>query len=149
MIATNEETLSGLFSQAIIGITPSITYKGSEGWKPYDRAVGGATRTRRFRLLWEPGSLVERGAMAGNVFETEAILRVRTDYTGDQAKTQFVWIEDFHQIGNVLTQIKATNNGVMLVTRQSVQEILGESDSDDVVQIDHVYSVRFMRAMHL
>jgi hypothetical protein len=149
MIATNEETLGTLFKDAITGLTPRLTYQGAKSWKPYDRAVSGPSRTRRFRLLFEAGNVFPSGAMAGPIIEHECILRVRTDYAGEHAKQQHILIDDFHQLGDTLTALKASDNGLTLVTRLRVEETEGEIDEDDVIQIDHVFAVRYMRTIQL
>ena len=149
MIATTEESLTELFTDAIIALTPRLTFKGGELWKAYNREVSGPSTTRRFRLVWEAGNIFPGGAMAGDVFEHAALLRVRTDYAGEHAAQQHIMIDDFHQLGDALTATKATDNGVMLVTRLRVEERVGNTDDTDVVQIDHVYQVRFMRRIQL
>lgn len=149
MIPTNEETLSDLFTAAIIAITPRTQYKGAEGWKPYQREVDAPTTTRRFRLLWEEGGLQVGGAMAGDIIEHFAELRVRTDYAGSHAQHMYAVIDDFHQLGDVLTATKATDNGVVLVTRQRVEHVGVGDESSDVIKVDHVYTVRYMRRIQL
>ena len=149
MIATNEDTLSDLFRDAIVGITPRIAFKGGERWKPYERPVEGPSRTRRFRLIWQAGGVQPRGAMAGQAIEHNATLRVRTDYVGTVDGNQHVIIDDFHQLRDVLSNLKASATGVVLVEAQRVQEYFGDTDSDDVVVVDHTYQVRFMRTAQL
>jgi hypothetical protein len=150
MIATNEETLAELFTTAIIAIAPRLTYKGAEGWKPYNREVDGASRTRRFRLVWPPGAtgLQPRGTSAGDIFEHFAELRVRTDYAGEHAKQQHLIIDDFHQLADTLSATKAGNNGVVLVERLRTAPVVG-GESDDVVKVDHIFTVRYMRRIQL
>ena len=149
MIATNEDSLTELFTTAIVGLTPRLTYKGAEEWRPYDRAVSGPSRTRRFRLIWGAPNLQPRAGMAGQIIEHVAEMRVRTDYAGEHAQQQFIIIDDFHQLGDTLTALKASDNGVQLVTRLRIEQRVGKTDTDDVVQIDHVFAVRFMRRIQL
>jgi hypothetical protein len=146
---TNEDTLSDLFRDAIVGVSPRIAFKGGERWKPYERPVEGASRTRRFRLIWESGGIQPRGAMAGQAIEHQAVLRVRTDYVGTADGNQHAMIDDFHQLRDTLSNLKATNNGVVMVTGLRVQEVRGGTDSDDVVVVDHTYQVRYMRNAQL
>jgi hypothetical protein len=149
MIATNEETLSELFTAAIVAMTPRLQYKGAEGWQPYTRAVGAPTTTRRFRLLWtSEGRQPGRGAAAGAIIEHRALLRVRTDYAGEHAKQQFIVADDFHQLGDTLTATKAPDTGVVLVERLSHKTVEGDEDTD-VIRVDHTYRVRFMRRIQL
>ena len=146
MIATNEETLSDLFTTSILGITPRITYKGSKGWKVYKKAKDGGDRTRAFRLIWGTPQLRRGGAVFGSIFEHTVELRVRTDYAGTHDKTQFIVADDFLQLRDVLSGLKATDNGLQLV--EPVRQIRrGFSEDADVIQIDHVYSVRYMRSI--
>jgi len=150
MIATNEETLGDLFTAAIVGITPRLTYQGAEGWKPYERETSNPTISRRFRLVWEAGNLRPGGAMFGSIHEHEATLRVRTDYAGVHDRVELVAIDDFHQLADTLTTLKANDNGLQLVTRLRVEAEIGDTqEGDDVVRVDHVYSVRYMRRIQL
>lgn len=149
MVATNESELTELFEPAIAGITPRLQYKGAMGWKPYSQAKSGpAGGTRWFRLLWSAGNVQPGGAVAGDLIEHFAELRVRTDYGGEHAKNETLMIDDFHQVADTLTSLKAGNNGVMLVTRQRVEYVAGD-ENEDVVQVDHVMTVRYMRRIQL
>lgn len=145
MIATNEETLTELFTAAIVGMTPRLQYKGAESWKPYERENSGPSRTRHFRMVWVAGNIQPRGTLAGNIIEHYATLRVRTDYAGEHAKQQHIIIDDFHQLGDVLSALKSTDNGVVLVERIEPRERRGFFDENDVVRVDHTYRVRFLR----
>lgn len=146
MIATTEETLHDLFKAAILAISPRITYKGAAGWKPYEKAKDGGDRTRAFRLIWSPPELRTGGAVFGSIFEHEAELRVRTDYAGQHDKTQFAIVDDHVHLRDVLSALKASDNGLQLVEPIRLDR-RGSSEDDDVIQIDHVYSVRFMRSI--
>lgn len=147
MIATDEEGLHDLFVAAIIGITPRKQYKGAEKWKPYEEDVPAASRTRRFRLLFRRPRLYTGpgGARAGNVMEHQCELRVRTDYAGRASKNQFIIADDFRQLRDVLSNLRAPDNGVCVVEEVDYRE-RGRStiDSTDVLQVDHIYNVRFM-----
>lgn len=146
MIATTEETLHALFRDTIASTTPRITYKGSAAWRPYEKAKDGGDRTRAFRLVWGVPELRTGGAVFGSIFEHEAELRVRTDYAGQHDKTQFAIADDHVHLRDVLSTLKASDNGLQLV--ESIRlERRGFSEDDDVIQIDHVYSVRFMRSI--
>lgn len=149
MIATNEEDLADAFREAIVGISPRIAYKGGEGWKPYEAPVEGASRTRRFRLVWDAGGIQPRGAMAGQAIEHFATLRVRTDYVGKADKNQYVFIDDFHQLRDTLSNLKGSSSGLVMVAALRIEEVRGETDRDDVVVVDHVYQVRYMRNAQL
>lgn len=146
MIATNEETLSDAFTAAIIAIAPRVTYKGGQGWSPYDRARSSGGSTRSFRLIWGIPVLRLGGAVFGSIFEHEAQLRVRTQYSGDHSKMQFAIVDDHLQLRDVLSGLKAHDNGLQLVTPVTTLR-RGFTEDDDVVQIDHVYSVRYMRSI--
>lgn len=147
MIATNEETLAELFTDAIIGIVPRMTYKGAESWKPYEREVGNPTRTRRFRIVIRRPQLVSGGASAGYNFEHSAELRVRTDYVGDHSKVQFTVADDFMQLRDVLSGLKATDNGVMVVEAVDYRERDSFTLDDDILLVDHVFRCRYMRSI--
>lgn len=146
MIATTEETLTDLFEAAIRGIEPRITYKGAAKWRPYDRARSGGGKTRSYRLIWGVPALQTRGAVFGSIFEHLCELRVRTQYSGDHSKMQFAIVDDFLQLRDVLSGLKANDNGLQLVTPVTTLR-RGFSEDDDVVQVDHVYSVRYMRSI--
>lgn len=146
MIATTEEQLDELFVAAILAIVPRIQYKGGEGWKVYDRARSGGGKTRAFRLIWDAPVLRLGGAVFGSIFEHEAQLRVRTQYSGDHSKIQFAINDDHLHLRDVLSGLKANDNGLQLVTPVTTLR-RGFSEDADVVQIDHVYSVRFMRSI--
>lgn len=154
MTATTEEALSELFETTIASLTPRITYKGGEAWKPYKREVANATTTRRFRLVWASGGIQERAAVGGGNVEMFAELRVRTDYAGSNDKTQFIIVDDFIHLWQELSRLKAPplNNGVVLVEglRYEAAPQVDDSlepplDSNDVIKIDHVFRVRYMR----
>lgn len=147
MIATDEETLAGIFTDAIIAIEPRHTYQGAEGWKPYQREKSGADQTRMFRLVWGHPRLFERGAMAGHAIEHEVELRVRTDYVGDHSLTQYTIISDFMQLRDVLSGLKASDNGLVLV--EAVDHVARPTytTADDVTRVDHIYLVRYMRSI--
>lgn len=146
MIATTEETLHDLFKAAILGMTPRITYQGARGWAYYDKAKAGASRTRSFRLIWGVPTLRTGGAVFGTIFEHQVELRVRTDYAGSHERVQFVAADDHVHLRDVLSALKEADNGLQLVTPEGVQA-RGFNEDDDVVQIDHVYSVRYMRSI--
>jgi hypothetical protein len=149
MIATDEEGLAELFETAIIGITPRKQYKGAEGWKPHDRETSAPTRTRRFRLLLRRPRLYTGpgGAAAGNVFEHECELRVRTEYAGEHAKQQFILADDFMQLRDVLSNLRADDNGVLVVEPVDYRERPNFDASSDVTKIDHIFNVRYMRSI--
>lgn len=146
MIATTTAELTTLFTAAIVAITPTLAYKGAQGWRPYDRKVETPTTTRRFRLAWEAGGRQPGGTMAAPIHEYFAFLRVQTDYAGEHAKQQHILIEDFYQLEETLTAAKATDNGVVMVEGLRIE---GDQDGKDVVQIDHVFRVRYMRRIQL
>ena len=147
MVATDEEELADLFEAAIIAMTPRKQYKGAEGWKPYKRAVDGASRTRRFRLLLDRVRRRRDGSRAGNIFEHECRLRVRTDYAGDHAKMQFVIADDLQHLRDTLSTLKATDNGLQLVASVDSVTADGGNEDTDVLVIDHVMTVRYMRSI--
>jgi len=151
MIATNEAALTDLLRDAIVAIVPRLTTKQAQRWKPYERAVSGSSTTRRFRLIWTAGmaGLQPGGAMAGDIFEHFGELRVRTDYAGvHQTQTELI-IDDFHQIGDALTKTKGTTTGVVLVIRVRTEYADDSAEDDDTVLVDHIYTVRYMRRLHL
>lgn len=151
MIAVNEEQLADLFATAIDAIVPRIQYQGSEAWKRYDRAVAAPSRTRNYRIVFTTQPrLFEQGTRAGDVFEHEIEMTIRTDYAGAHPKTQFAAADDFLQLRDVLSALKATDQGVRLVTpTRSVPAPAGADGtaSTDTTQIDHVYTVRYMRSI--
>lgn len=146
MVPTNTDALATLFRAAILAIEPRLQYQGAARWIAYDRKEGAANRTRRFRLAWEAGGRQPGGCMAGPDHEYFAFLRVQTDYAGEHAKQQHILIEDFYQLEESLTATKATDNGVVLVEGLRIE---GDPDGKDVVQIDHVFRVRYMRRIRL
>lgn len=146
MIATNTETLTTLFEAAIQAITPTLQYQGAAGWIAHDRKEAASTRTRRFRLSWEAGGRQVGGAVAGDISEYFAYLRVHTQYAGEHAKQQHILIEDFYQLEETLTGTKAADNGVVLVEGLRIE---GDPDGKDAVQVDHVFRVRYMRRIAL
>lgn len=154
LTATTEEELTALFEETIRGLSPRITYKGGEAWKPYSREVANATTTRRFRLVMLTGGIQDGGALGGGNVEMFGELRVRTDYAGDHAKLQHIIADDFVQLWQELSRLKRpTNaNGVVLVEglryEPAVQvddSLEPPLDSNDVIKIDHVFRVRYMR----
>lgn len=150
MVAVDEEALAVLFAETISKIIPRKQYQGAEGFKPYDREVSGPSRTRRFRLLFNNPRLLEGGAMAGEVMEHVCELRVRLDYAGDHSKMQFVIADDSLLLRDVLSNLKATDQGVMLVEPNGYRErpqsrISTDDGSTDLVQVDLLYRVRYMR----
>lgn len=148
LTATTESELAELFVAAIVALTPRLTYKGAEGWKPYSREVAGASTTRRFRLVWSPGTIQPNGAKALRVMEINAGLRVRTDYCGDHSETQYLMADDFWQLADALTALKSssTPNGLVLVEPETWEAAdAADDDSTDVTKIDHRFRVRFMR----
>ncbi len=154
MTATTLEALGELFETTIAGLTPRLLYKGGEAWKPYKREVANATTTRRFRLVWSGGGIQERAAVGGGNVEMFAELRVRTDYASSNDKGQFVIEDDFVHLWQELSRLKAPplNNGVVLVegiryepAPQVDDGLEPPLDSNDVIKIDHVFRVRYMR----
>lgn len=148
MVATNEQELAELFEEAIVGITPRLQHQGSKDWKFYKKEVGNPSRTRRFKLLLRNPRLRPGGAVAGNIMEHQCELRVRTDYAGDPSETQHMVSDDFLQLRDVLSTLKASDNGLILVeadrsTRDSFD------DTSAVMVVDHIYSVRYMRTTAL
>lgn len=145
MIGTNTDALTDLFREAIVGIVPTITYKGAEGWKPYNREAAGPSTTRRFRIGWSAGSFFSPGIFTDGVVETLCECRIRTDYAGNADEMQHAIIEDYHQLCETLAALKSPSNGLMLVERDGV--IFRDGDPDnDVVQVDHTFQVRYLRA---
>ena len=147
MIATTEEALDGLFRTAILAISPRLTYQGATRWHAYDKARAGASQTRSFRLVWGTPQLRTGGAVFGGIFEHEVPLRVRTDYAGGHQLTQFLIADDYLQLRDVLSALKETGNGLQLVTPVESRRRLGATEDADVVQVDHTYSVRYMRTI--
>lgn len=145
MTPTTTDALTDLFRAAIVSITPTIVYKGAEEWKPYDREVSGPSTTRRFRIGWSAGSIFTPGIYTNGVVETTAECRIRTDYAGDHNEMQHAIIEDYHQLCERLASLKGPSNGLMLVERDRLIFRDGDEDSD-VVQVDHTFQVRYLRA---
>lgn len=147
MVATTEEELADLFEAAIVGMTPRVQYDGAQEWKPYDKEVGGPSRTRRFRQVWLNARLRDGGTMADNIFEHVAELRIRTDYAGDHSKTQFVREDDRLQLRDVLSTLKSEENGLLRV--EPVRSVARDSfdENSDVTQVDHVFNVYYMRSI--
>lgn len=146
MIATTEEGLHDLIVPAILGMSPRLTYKGAEEWRYYEDDRKGPARTRDFRLIWGIPQLRRAGAMFGSILEHEVELRVRTDYAGRQSKTQFIVADDHVHLRDVLSGLKAGDNGIQIVEPIRV-ETRGYTEDDDVTQIDHVFRVRYMRSV--
>jgi hypothetical protein len=151
MVPTNESTLGELFTAAIAAIQPRSQYKGAEGWKPHNRETSTSNRTRSFRLVWTNGGLEtgSRGAMGGRIFGHFAELRVRTDYAGEHAKQQALIIDDFHQLADTLAAAKSPSNGLMYVARLRVEALKGSPTDRDVVRVDHVFRINYLRQIQL
>jgi len=154
LAATTEEALSEVFVDTIRGLAPRITYKGGEAWKPYTREAANASTTRRFRIVWQSGGIQPGGAVGGRIIECFAEVRVRTDYAGSHEKQQFAIMDDFFQLQDELSRLKApgSSSGVVLVTGERWEPapevdltMVPALDSTDVVKIDHVFTVRYMR----
>lgn len=149
--ATTEEALAELFDSTIAAMTPRLSYKGAEAWKPTSRETGQASTTRRFRQVWKLGGIQPGGAVGGRNIECFAELRIRTDYAGDHAQQQFIIIDDFYQLQDTLSALKsATNiNGIVLVQGENYEpaEDYDTSTSADVTKIDHVFTVRYIRSI--
>lgn len=158
MRPTTENELTDLFKATIVALVPRVTYKGAEGWKPYNRENANASATRRFRLLWAFGGIVPGGAMAGLAIEVFSTLRIRTDYAGDNDRAQYLVIDDALQLQDVLSALKSagTDHGLVLVTWQS-SDIATDADpstdspteTDDVIRIDHTFEIRYIRRLQL
>lgn len=151
MVPTTEEALETLFVDAIVGMTPRLQYKGAVEWKPYERGVKGSSRTRRFRIVFDRVRLRGGGAMAGSAFEHTARMRVVTDYAGDRSDLQHVINDDGLQLRDVLSALKASDNGVMLVEpydedRPWVERFTFDEDAD-VTQVEHIFKVHYMRSI--
>lgn len=158
MRPTTENELTDLFRATIVALVPRVTYKGAEGWKPYNRENANASTTRRFRQLWAFGGIVPGGAMAGTAFEVFSTLRIRTDYAGDNDRAQYLVIDDALQLQDVLSALKSTetDHGLVLVTWQSSDPANdvdpstdSPTDTDDVVRIDHTFEIRYIRRLQL
>lgn len=147
MIATTEEALRDLFRDAILDMTPRLTYEGAEEWKYYEKEVGGPSRTRRFRIIFGDPELRTGGAMAGHVFEHEIEVRIRTDYAGNHAETNLISIDDFLQLRDVLSGLKASDNGLVVVTPVNRRIRDSFTESSDVTQVDHTFRCRYMRSI--
>lgn len=154
MIATTEEVLTDLFVETIRGLSPRITYKGAEAWRPYSRETANASTTRRFRLVWSVGGIQPGGAIGGRNIEVWAEVRVRTDYAGSHDKVQFAIIDDFYQLQDELSALKAppSDNGIVLVEgiRYEASPVFDPTldlatDSTDILKIDHIFHARYMR----
>src|SRR5690349_21006347 len=148
MIPTDTDALSALFAPAIANIVPKSIFKGGEKWKPHSRETAAITQTRRFRLEWTgEGDLQPRGAMCGDIHEHWAVLRVVTEYVGDHARQQHIVIEDYHQVCETLTNLKASSeeNGLVLVERLRCDG----ANAADVLEVFHTYRVRYMRRVQL
>jgi hypothetical protein len=145
MVPQTERELSRLLEATIVAIVPRSTYHADKPWKPYNRSVSEPTTTRHFTLRWEAGDLEDPGASAGHIFEINALLIVRTDYAGEHYEQQFIINDDFHQVGDALFMAAAPDNSLVLVERVRTRPFKGDPQTDDVVQVDHVYKVRFMK----
>lgn len=150
MIPTNTDDLGKLFIEAILEITPRIQTEGAQRWKHYEREVGSPSRTRRFRLVWRRSRLFEGGARAGSIFEHIVELVVRTDYAGDHDAMQHLADDDYMQLRDALSSLKATDTGVRIVeplrSLPATQGATG-TDSTDVTMVDHSFEVRYMRTI--
>lgn len=158
MRPTTENELTDLFRATIVALAPRVTYKGAEGWKPYNRENANASTTRRFRFLWSLVGIVPGGAMAGSAIEVASTLRIRTDYTGDNDRAQFCVIDDALQLQDVLSALKSggTDHGLVLVTWQAsdiASDVDPSTDSptetDDTIRVDHTFEIRYIRRLQL
>lgn len=147
MITTTEEELADLFRDAILDMTPRTTYEGAEEWKWYDRPVDEPSRTRRFTFVWGEPVLRSRGTMAGNIFEHEVELAVRTDYAGQANETQYIINDDGLQLRDELSRLKGEANGLLLVEPLTRRVKDSFTETSDVKQVDHRFRVRFMRSI--
>ena len=138
--------MSTIIEPAIVAISPSETYHGAAGWKLYKRETTEPTTTRRFRLVWETLGRFERGIFTSAAVETESELRVRTDYAGAHERQQAAITSDHWQLQEAIQALKGTTNGIILVRSAGKPEFVGSDPSTDVVQVDHVYNVRYLRA---
>lgn len=127
--------------------TPRITYKGAEGWKHYERPASGS-RTRRFRMLWEPLGWPRGQARVctNDVEENLALLRVRTDYVGTFEDLAPLIDEDWHQLRKEMHTLSGSGaDGLMLIleTATPPRPVIG--GERDVLQVDLTYDVRYLR----
>ena len=151
--------LRALFTARIVSTVPRIVYKGSEGWKPYRREESAATRTRRFRLVFEPGNYVTGGYFTPTAVETSMVLRVRTSYTGDHEHHMDLVQDDWHQLGDRLGDLTPDPaNGLTLVlttpepprppanTDHARRQLAQSSGGTDTIQMDLTYNIRYFKA---
>jgi hypothetical protein len=159
MTSTDEAALSLIMIPAIEAITPRVAYQTSS-WNAYARKGEGSrneprstgpkltgTRSRRFRLAWQGVGPVADGIHDQHLVETEASLIVRVDYAGtadEQATIETLVISDWHQVRDVLMDLKSTTNGLMLVRSGARPERTVASESPDVTIYDLSYFVRYM-----
>jgi len=147
LTATTPFVLNGLISELIRGTTPRVTYQQASGWEPYTEQVGSASRSRRFRLVWEEGNFHAGGIFTRGV-ETSAILRVRTDYVGEHQQMQFMREDDKHQLRDrIHTLSEDSTTGFVLIEPDGIRtERPPDWDSANAGQWDHVYPIRYLRA---
>jgi hypothetical protein len=150
MITTTTAALDALFVPVISALVPLTTYKGAEKWKHYDAATSAPTTTRRFTLVWGELRPFERGAFTPDACEYDCEFAVRTDYAGRHALQQHAIGEDTHHVALALARLRGEATGVFHVRAiRRTQQSRSATDTPDVVQIDHVYTVRFMRALNV
>jgi hypothetical protein len=150
MITTTTAALDVLFVAKIITLDPLTTYNGAEKWKHYDSATRAPTTTRRFTLVWRQMQPFERGAFTPDACEYDCDFAVRTDYAGQHEHQQHAILEDTHHLALALARLRGEATGVFHVRAlRTEQRSRSATDTPDVVQIDHVYTVRFLRALNV
>lgn len=156
LVPTTLDVLGPKLVAKIEATTPRITYKGAEGWKHYERPAT-ASRTRRFRLLWEsqPWPRGQPRIFTNSVGEHLALLRVRADYLGTFEDLGPLIEEDWHQLRKEMHALSGSGaDGLMLILETAAAPRLVGSDprlrgstaeERDVLQVDLTYDVRYLR----
>jgi hypothetical protein len=142
--ATTLPTLGDLFVARIEATTPRITYKGAEGWKHYKRPAESPTRTRRFRLLWDPGGFRTGGTFTNARVQLEVGLRVVTDYAGVYEQIAHIVQDDWQQLRDRMQALASDDsNGLLWVRAEQPPVIPPEAD---VVQVELTYRVSYAQS---
>jgi hypothetical protein len=148
---TTTKALEAVFIAQIIATTPRIQVHGAETWKPHEKATGAASRTRNFRLVFEPQGYVYGGTINTTSMGTaEVLLRVRADYAATHAENLHLITADWFQLADRLQELAHTDSNGLISVRTSPRGIepVGANPRDpanrDVAQFDLTYQVRYL-----
>jgi hypothetical protein len=157
---TTQLALRDLFETRIRQTTPVLVPEQSERWKPYRGATDTASRMRRCRLVFTPGTFFKLGYFTNTNVETTAALSIRTDYATRHQDIITIIQSDWHQLRERLSGLTAdpANGLVWLETTTSPPVEVAETgegrralseralNSRDFAVVDLTYNLRYMRA---